>query len=128
MKIDFSVLDNLFDNVEHSPHIVKIEYPVLQEVSGELNAFYGKKHTSEARERMKLAAKNRDKTFTKRQRCANANKTWTFVSPEYKIVRIRGSLKHFCEQRGLNFGAMAALHRGKLQRGYQHKGWRVLNE
>ena len=89
--------------------------------SGEMNAFYGMKHTPETRERMSQAAKNRSEDWKNRQRCANAKKTWMFISPTYSIVWFKGSLKYFCQERGLNTGAMAALHKGV---GNRHKGWR----
>ena len=97
--------------------------------SGEGNPFYGEKHTDETKAQLKSAASRRGETeFAKKQRVSNAKKTWTFISPEYKIVRIRGSLNQFCQERGLNVGAMAALHKHKLVRGHQHKGWRKLHE
>ena len=93
--------------------------------AGELNAFYGKKHTEETKALMKESAKKRGKSYTNKQRRANAKKTYLFISPQNTIVMIRGSLNFFCQQRGLNNGAMAALHRGAgMRNSQQHKGWR----
>lgn len=94
---------------------------------GEENAFYGEKHTEETKAQMRASASRRGETdYAKRQRCANAKKTWTFISPNNTIVRFKGSLKFFCEQRGLNFGRMAQVHK-LAPRCKSHKGWRGID-
>ena len=124
--VDYKHLDELFDITPQGGGYWVLDGETTTSQEGELNSFYGKKHTEETRERMRTSALRRAKTrFAERQRCANAKKTYLFVSPENSVVRIRGSLNQFCESRGLNNGAMSALHRGQGLRGSkQHKGWR----
>ena len=107
---------------------VWVEWPdeIGTAFEGEANPFYGEKHSPETRERMRQAAQRRATTdFAKKQRCANAKKTWMFVSPQGSVVWFKGSLNYFCQQRGLNTGAMAAIHgeRG-IRNTTQYKGWR----
>ena len=123
--IDFSELDALFGgDPQNKIWVEDVDWVSSQE--GELNAFYGKKHTEETKEQMKASAKRRDATgFKKKQSISNAKKTYTFTSPYGSVVRIRGSLKQFCQQRGLNTGAMCSIHNhGHATRTEQHKGWR----
>ena len=127
--IDFTGLNEFF-GLDNSISGVWIDVPEHDPLfgCGEQNPFYGEKHSAESRERMRQAAQRRATTdFAKKQRCANAKKTWCFVSPQGSVVWFKGSLKFFCEQRGLNFGAMAALHRKKGERrgSKQHHGWRA---
>lgn len=129
--IDFSGLDSVM-GIDPKGKIWMENVDRVHSQEGEMNAFYGKNHTEETKEQMKGSAKRRDATgFKKKQSIVNAKKTWTFISPEYKVVRIRGSLNQFCKERGLNTGAMASIHKAYKQPGHgqskQHKGWRVLN-
>ena len=74
--------------------------------------------------RMAESAKNRgNTTFAEKQRKVQAKKTWMFISPTGSIVWFKGSLKYFCEQRGLNYGRMAQVHKG-APRCKSHKGWK----
>ena len=123
----FDALDELFGLEVRGDGYWQEDFE-CEAMCGEANAFYGQQHTDESKEQMRESAKKRNLTlYREKQSVSNAKVTWTFVSPEYKIVRIRGSLNEFCKKNNLNTGAMAALHKGKLIRGYQHKGWRVLN-
>ena len=119
---DFTTLNNLFgiDGVDGAWDLIEQVSPQ----TGELNAFYGKKHSAESKARMSKAATKRMKSAKVRQGISKAlsqNNSWCFTNPEGCVIDFTGSLNQFCKKNGLNTGAMSQVHK----RNYDaHKGWR----
>ncbi len=78
--------------------------------TGKGNPFYGKTHTENTKNKMRESARLR-----------GAKNCYKFFNPMGECVIINGSLKKFCNDNGLNSGAMSQVHLGKKP---QYKGWR----
>lgn len=104
----------------------------LDRQKGELNSFYGKKHTEETK--LKISNAKRGKSINKGTKRPWASENlkkikhraygqFEIVEPEGKVLIVT-DLKSYCRNKGLNYTTMSSLSNGKWAAG-SYKGYKA---
>jgi molybdopterin converting factor small subunit len=91
---------------------------------GEKNHFYGRKHTEESKELVRLKNKGRkqDKSVVERRTKTALKYKYLFISPDNQRYEVDNS-NQFCIANNLNSSAVSQVAKGNWS---NHRGWKVI--
>ena len=120
--VDFDKFNRIFDMNETGGGAWIKADDTSTSSKGELNAFYGLKHTEESKKQMSESRKisHSKDSYLKKHR-ARYTKRYEFLNPQGERVIHIGTMSELCREHNLNIKSMFDVWYGKYS---QHHGWR----